>query len=446
MSPPPKDKSSPAGELGEGGANMSQGPNFENNHGQELAAPSSMSATGTSSHIEPDVFDRGRSQDESYFESSNTSYLTSIASDIRRGVQENGRTFAAYGLHKAWIPSDDLELDRNDLQHCKFTMLMGNRLHLAPIPDYPHKILDLGTGSGIWAIDMAEQHPSATVIGVDTTPVQPSAVPPNLVFEIDDVEDDWLWAEGTFDLIHGRELMMAIHDWPRLVNQAFAHLKPGAYLQLSGSVPDIKSDDGTLPPNSAFAHIGKLYFDMSERVGCSGWEPTRWRRHLENAGFEDIVERVLKVPMNPWPKDKRLKEIGAFELSHFRDTVSSVFSRGYEQILGGDPVDLQVLLAKAQREVLNPNMHSWLPLSLSHEKLNHLAGCGGGEEFNDDVKLQAECLDVIEYAQKHKKQLDELIFIREQSSLDKTTWSIEHPEYGPGEVCDEHDVEGWENI
>ncbi|KAM5354448.1 hypothetical protein ACJ41O_001097 [Fusarium nematophilum] len=344
---------------------------------RERAAPSGTPpAADGDSHIEPDDFDEG---DETYPESTTTSYLTSIASDIRRGIQENGRTYGVYGLHKAWMPSDDLEMERNDLQHCKFTMLMGNELHMAPIPDYPQRILDLGTGSGIWAIDMAEKHPSARVIGVDTTLVQPNIVPPNLTFEassaatlfvvipvltppqIDDIEHDWLWGEATFDFIHARELIMAVRDWPRLMSQAYTHLKPGSYFQLSGSVPDFRSDDGTLPPDSAYVEMGKIYFDMSERVGLSGWEPTRWREHLENAGFEDVVEKVLRIPTNPWPRDKHLKEIGAFELHHFRETIANVFARGYEQILGGDPDYFQVLLAKARQEVLNPNMHSWVP-------------------------------------------------------------------------------------
>ncbi|KAF4437668.1 tam domain-containingmethyltransferase [Fusarium acutatum] len=369
MLSPLQDQHSPTREVGEGEAkaghvtsDQARDPDRGDQEEQGLAdRPPSTSPTQASSRIEPDIFDNNDLEDELYPESTNTSYLTSIASDIRRGIQENGRTYGVYGLHKAWIPSDDLEVERNDLQHCKFTMLMGNELHLAPIVDHPQKILDLGTGSGIWAIDMAEQYPSAKVIGVDTTPVQPNVIPPNLVFEIDDVEDDWLWGEGTFDLIHGRELIMAIRNWPRLMEQAFNHLKPGAYFQLSGSVPDFKSDDGTLPPDSAYIEMGKIYFEMSQRIGCSGWEPTRWKEHFENAGFEDVVERVLKIPTNPWPKDKHLKEIGAFELSHFRDTIGNVFARGYEQILNGDPNYFQVLLSKARKEVLNPNMHSWVP-------------------------------------------------------------------------------------
>ena len=175
-------------------------------------------------------------------------------------------------------------MDRNDLQHCKFTLLMEDRLFIAPIVNSPQKILDLGTGSGIWAIDMADQYPSAKIIGVDTAPVQPSVLPPNLVFEVDDIEHDWLWAPSSFDFIHGRELIMAIHDWPRLIRQAFNHLKPGGHLQLAGSYPDFQSDDGTLPSDSAYVEMGKIYFDMSERIGASGREVLKWKHYLSQAG------------------------------------------------------------------------------------------------------------------------------------------------------------------
>jgi methylase of polypeptide subunit release factors len=57
------------------------------------------------------------------------------------------------------------------LDHHIFGLVMGG-LHLAPLVS-PQKILDLGTGSGLWAMDAADEYPSAEVIGTDLSPVQP---------------------------------------------------------------------------------------------------------------------------------------------------------------------------------------------------------------------------------------------------------------------------------
>jgi len=57
--------------------------------------------------------------DQGYAESASTSYLSSIASNILRGVDENGRTYAGYGKTLQGIPIDEQEQDRNDLQHAK---------------------------------------------------------------------------------------------------------------------------------------------------------------------------------------------------------------------------------------------------------------------------------------------------------------------------------------
>lgn len=67
--------------------------------------PDSLS-TSSSSNIEADSW----TDDQGYAESTSTSYLTSIASEIRRGIEDNGRIYAAYGIHKPWLPTDDLEV------------------------------------------------------------------------------------------------------------------------------------------------------------------------------------------------------------------------------------------------------------------------------------------------------------------------------------------------
>lgn len=46
------------------------------------------------------------------------------------------------------MPVDELELDRIDQKHRLYTILLGDKLFLAPISPNPQRVLDLGTGSG----------------------------------------------------------------------------------------------------------------------------------------------------------------------------------------------------------------------------------------------------------------------------------------------------------
>ncbi|KAJ3534176.1 hypothetical protein NM208_g7655 [Fusarium decemcellulare] len=112
--PRPREDDPPAEEFGAskaGQVTSEAAPDSRDHDKRDRESPRRSSASPASPDsglIEADDYQENV-DDDVYPESTNTSYLTSIASDIRRGIQENGRTYGVYGIHKAWIPSDDLE-------------------------------------------------------------------------------------------------------------------------------------------------------------------------------------------------------------------------------------------------------------------------------------------------------------------------------------------------
>jgi SAM-dependent methyltransferase len=81
--------------------------------------------------------------------------------------------------------------------------------------------------------DFADSYPSAEVIGTDISPIQPVYVPPNLKFEVDDAEADWVYPSNHFDFVHSRNIAQCINDWEKLMRQMYSCTKPGGYVEIS---------------------------------------------------------------------------------------------------------------------------------------------------------------------------------------------------------------------
>lgn len=77
---------------------------------------------------------------------------TSMSSSVRDYVFENNRRYHSYKEGRYLLPNDDREQEREDMKHAMILHASEGKLHFAPL-DNPQKILDLGTGTGIWAID-----------------------------------------------------------------------------------------------------------------------------------------------------------------------------------------------------------------------------------------------------------------------------------------------------
>ena len=119
---------------------------------------------------------------------------------------------------------------------------------------------------------MADKYPASEVIGTDISPTQPSWVPPNLSFQIDDAQGDWTFQPNSFDFIHVRYMHAAIDDWAKFYRQMFQFLKPGGWFQhiepnieLRVGNPDVKTDDNQC------VHISPLMIHSCRFSTKEGW-------------------------------------------------------------------------------------------------------------------------------------------------------------------------------
>ncbi|VTT77826.1 unnamed protein product [Fusarium fujikuroi] len=191
----------------------------------------------------------------------------SVSSSILNYCRENGRTYHAY--------------KDGNLQHNLFLLTFDDKVGLSPPNKLDAKVkhvMDVGTGTCIWAIDYADEHPEA----------QP------------------------FDYIHSRVMTSCIADWGDYLKKCFNNLVPGGYLEIQEVDVNIKSDDGSLRPdnimlkslallNEASVMFGRPYLDILSLVNI-----------IKNIGFEDVVVEKFKWPINSWPRDKKAKLLGSW--------------------------------------------------------------------------------------------------------------------------------------
>ncbi|KAG8958190.1 hypothetical protein FRC03_009372 [Tulasnella sp. 419] len=284
------------------------------------------------------------------------SFHSSVDSHLFRDL--HGRKFNT--LNTAYhLPADMEEHERLNIQHRVITLLLGNLYPaediveslLQPKDNYTPMILDIGAGSGAWAIEMANKFPHCEVIGVDLVPpnLGNREIPPNCRFEVDDANLSLTHWTNTFELVHCRAIEVGISDWEAFSYNVAQILKPGG-LFLSGTGNTQFLNDRCEPyqviteGEPGFRWIQKWFSAVHEafvKQRGSEWPLHQWHDIAErNPNYKDVTSKQLHMPVGNWlPDGSRSDHQYAAELLRynfiqiFKSFKPLLISRGYPEAI-----------------------------------------------------------------------------------------------------------------
>jgi hypothetical protein len=143
----------------------------------------------------------------------------------------------------------------------------------------------------------------------------------------------------------------SIRDWPRLVRQSFENTKPGGWVEFTDyDTVFYTSTGGNYHEGEPIDRWSKELAAGMNKFGMDANPGPRLEGWIKDAGFTNVETRVLPFPVGTWPKNRRLKEIGAFNLVHFLEGLEPISLRCFVHGLGWKLEEVQVFLAQLNTE------------------------------------------------------------------------------------------------
>ncbi|MCJ1335609.1 hypothetical protein MMC09_000881 [Bachmanniomyces sp. S44760] len=290
---------------------------------------------------------------------------TTVDDEFLELVTIQGREFQKYSIEHnvQYSPVDDEEADRQSIQHQVFDRVFEQRLLFPPVADVKD-VLDCGYGTGSWAIEVAENYPDCTVIGIDISPhMRFDDTPENFWPQLDDLNRRFTFPTNSFDLIHSRLVVGGINRgrWPSYLRDMFRVLRPGGWVQMVEFYYNCQSDNGSITEESALRQWSNQYLSaLDDKKDPRA--PLQLGTHLANAGFTSVESQMIPLPISGWSNDPREKATGEANKENIQQALRAHTLYLFTARLGMSTTAFEQLISRACEEAANPSTKAYFPL------------------------------------------------------------------------------------
>ncbi len=194
------------------------------------------------------------------------------------------------------LPKDQEEEYRLNFQHYALLQAIGSH-YVAPISERVRLILDVGTGTGIWPVEMAAVFPQAQVIGVDIDPALFKAeTPENCYLRGGDVLAGLPFPDALFGYTHQRLMTAALtaENWPRAVRELIRVTRPGGWVEL------VELDNQMRNAGPAGQQLQELMAAVGKRLGFDGEVIRHLGEMLHQEGLQAVEVQPILIPVGEW--------------------------------------------------------------------------------------------------------------------------------------------------